>query len=306
MPILTVLPALSEQDRDTRRRAAARRRNAIRALTALVVFGGASGAAALLLTGGGHHRQNGRASTFASVVSTTAPVKTAASTTTAAHSRLHPLRIIPATPGVATVVRTGPARNEVALTFDDGFCRTCVGGILHVLERTGAHATICPNGTYGPTTWDHYRRLVRRLIALGQLAICNHTFTHRDAVSLSESALEDDIQRNEQWIEQEFGVSARPYFRPPYGSYNATTLAAAGKLGYTSILLWSGTLADSTVRDIPYLRAAIRYWAKPGAIILAHGNYPATPRALMSILRILKARHLRTVTIPELLEHSGR
>ena len=261
---------------------------------------GAGVGAAILLTRGGKPPAKKAAET--TTAGTRSKLPTATTTTTRRPPPKHPLpRITPAVPGTAVVVSHGPPRREIALTFDDGFCRSCVGGILSVLAKTGAHATICPNGRYGPTVWDHFRRQIRHLLRLGQLAICNHTFSHYDSRTLSESALTDELDRNEAWIEQEFGVSARPYFRPPYGSYDSATLAVAGQLGYTRVLLWSGTLADSTPRDIPYLLYAIRYWAKPGAIILAHGNYPATPHGLMKILRYLKQRHLRTVTIPELL-----
>jgi len=218
--------------------------------------------------------------------------------------RLHPLGPIPpAVPGPAKLVFQGPPRREVALTFDDGYCRACVGGILAVLLRTGAHATICPNGIAGVPVWDQFRSQIRRLLGLGQLAICNHTYTHYDSRRLSAQALATELERNERWIEQEFGVTSRPYFRPPYGAYNSRTITVAGELGYTRVVLWSGTLADSDPRTIPYLINAIRYWAKPGVIILAHGNFPATPKALPAILQVLNERRLRTVTLPELFAH---
>jgi peptidoglycan-N-acetylglucosamine deacetylase len=203
--------------------------------------------------------------------------------------------------GRARVVLHGPRVRAVALTFDDGFCARCVAGILRTLARTGAHATIFPNGTYGPTSWDRQAGTVRRLIARGQLAVGNHTFTHRDARTESAAQLADDLTRNERWIERTFGVTARPFFRPPYGSYDAAVGAVAGQLGYTDVVLWSGTLADSTRQTNAYVVHAIKYWARPGAIILAHGNYPATARSLGRLLAVLRARHLRTVTLPELL-----
>ena len=65
--------------------------------------------------------------------------------------------------------------------------------------------------------------------------------------------------------------------------------------------MWSGTVADSSPRTVGYILGAIRYWARPGAIILMHGNYPATSEALPQILAILRQRHLRPVTLPQLL-----
>lgn len=75
----------------------------------------------------------------------------------------------------------------------------------------------------------------------------------------------------------------------------------AGQLGYTKVIMWSGTVADSNVRTVGYILGAIRHWARPGAIILMHGNYPATSLALPQILTLLRERGLRPVTLSEML-----
>ena len=229
-----------------------------------------------------------------------APARTTtAARTTETVPRLPPIR--PARPGTAEVISRGPtAGGKVALTFDDGFCPACVARLVRVLERTGAHATFFPNGRY-QDSWGPQAKRIRRLIALGQLVVGNHTFSHGDAKTQSPDVFGADLQRNEQWIQHTFHVSGRPWVRPPYGSYNDGTLSAAGQLGYTKVILWSGTLADSSPQTVPYLLNAVHYWAKPGVIMLMHGNYPNTAKALPRILRILKHKHLRPVTIAELL-----
>lgn len=206
-----------------------------------------------------------------------------------------------AVPGTAHVVSAGPSgRKLVALTFDDGFCVRCVRELVHAVARTGAHVTFCPNGTYA-AAWEPQRKAIRRMLATGQVAMCNHTFSHADLRHVDAARRRDEIERNERWIEKTFGVTARPYLRPPYGAFDAAVLGAAGDAGFTRVLMWSGTLADSSLRTDDYLVAAIRVWAKPGAIILAHGNYPATPHAFDKILAVLRKKHLRTATLPELL-----
>lgn len=210
------------------------------------------------------------------------------------------LYIRPPRPGPAHLVFSGRRAHEIALTFDDGFCAACVRRLVSGLYRTGAHATLFPNGRYG-SIWGPSRGAIRAMIARGQLAIGNHTYSHTDALRESSTALANDLRRNEAWIQQTFGVSSWPLFRPPYGAYNSAALQVAGSLGYTKVVLWSGTVADSAPRSVPYILNAIRHWARPGRIILLHGNYPNTAIALPRILRILKSRHLRPVTVPELL-----
>ena len=117
----------------------------------------------------------------------------------------------------------------------------------------------------------------------------------------SPDAFRTDLARNETWIEHTFGITARPFFRPPYGAYNSETVAVAGELGYTKVILWSGTVADSSPRTEGYIRGALRYWAHPGSIILMHANYPATSLVLPQLLAILRQRGLRPVTLQELL-----
>ena len=209
--------------------------------------------------------------------------------------------IPPAQPGPAHVYTHGPTRGRtVALTFDDGLCARCVARIVDVLLRTGAHATFFPNGRYA-ASWDPQAAKIRTLVERGQLIVGNHTFHHVDSPVVGSAAFSADLQLNERWIERTFGLTARPFFRPPYGAYDSGTVAAAGAAGYTHVIMWSGTVADSSLRTIPYLLHAIRYWARPGAIILMHGNYPPTSIALPRILALLRRMRLRPVTISELL-----
>lgn len=279
----------------TRRREEARRRVRRRRITLLapVIAICALGAAAVLASNG----SNGGSGQSAS---SPANGKPAAADPGGSRRPVHLPSIAPPQPGIARVIMHGAHRPEIALTFDDGFCRACVARTISVLARTGAHATIFPNGVYA-ASWEPQAATVRRLIAHGQLTVGNHTFLHHDAVAESASAFETDLVRDENWIERTFGVSARPFFRPPYGAHNASTLAVAGHNGYTKVIIWSGTVADSSVRTPAYILAAIRHWAAPGAIILMHANYPATSAVLPQILDILKQRGLRPVTLQELL-----
>ena len=213
-------------------------------------------------------------------------------------------QITPLVPGEAKVITEVPAAgNKVALTFDDGICASCVKQIVDFLEKSGAHATFFPNGTYG-ASWDPQAKRIRALVENGQLTLGNHTFSHGTSTQIGSAAFGADLQRNEDWIEKTFNLNGRPWFRPPYGDYDSGTLAAAGQAGYKRVIMWSGTVADSDPRTEAYILNAIHYWAKPGRIILMHANYPPTAKALPKILKILERKHLQAVTIAELLKDS--
>lgn len=209
--------------------------------------------------------------------------------------------ITPAVPGLAEVVGRGPtSSNAVALTIDDGDCESCVGGIVSGIEKTGAHVTLCPNGVYGPRTWEKYAARIKMLITKSQVTICNHTWDHKNLVDLSPSAIREELTRNEQWIEDTFGVTARPYFRPPYGSHNATVDRVAATLGYTKILLWTGTLGDSITHPTDFLLNQMQLYAKPGTIILGHANHPPTAEAFSDLIGVVQRAGVRMVTVSEL------
>lgn len=271
-------------------------RRRLATIVGVVLVGAGIGATGALVVGG-----SGTSAPATTVARATAPATTVARVAPRTVPRLPP--IPPARPGVAEVLSQGPAKGgKVAFTFDDGFCAPCVARIVRVLERTGAHATFFPNGRYADS-WEPMAKRIRVLVALGQVTIGNHTFSHGDARTQSAEAFGADLDRNERWIQRTFHVSGRPWFRPPYGSYSDTALRVAGEQGYTKVILWSGTTADSDPRSVPYLLNAIHYWAKPGAIILMHGNYPNTAKSLPKMLDIVRRKHLKPVTIAELLGH---
>jgi peptidoglycan-N-acetylglucosamine deacetylase len=208
--------------------------------------------------------------------------------------------ISPAVPGPALVLRKVPgAVGKVALTFDDGFCGDCVGTMVGDLERTGAHVTFCPNGAYGKV-WQPYVERIKALVAKGQLEICNHTWDHKKITRLSSAQLTQEITHNEQWIEDTFGVTARPFFRPPYGSRSAASDAVAGSLGYTNVILWSSTLSDSILQPPETVMQQLQINLVPGGIVLGHLNYPTTGQVFDQILAVLAQRGLVPVTVAEL------
>jgi peptidoglycan/xylan/chitin deacetylase (PgdA/CDA1 family) len=283
------------------RRQSVRRRRAI----ALVLLAAAGVATAAVLRGAsrspGQARAQGSSDVITDGTATTKAPDTTARSATASTTTVRLDRIPPARPGRAHVVESAAAATKaVALTFDDGFCAACVGSLVAAVERTGAHVTFCPNGAYA-AIWNRYRTRIRRLVAAGTVGFCNHTWSHADIRQLGDDAVRQELERNERWIQRTFGVTSRPFFRPPYGAFGERDVRIAGQLGYRSVVLWSGTLADSSPRTPAYIIRAIRYWAKPGAIILGHGNYPATGKAFDRMIGVLKSRHLRTLTLAELL-----
>jgi peptidoglycan/xylan/chitin deacetylase (PgdA/CDA1 family) len=187
----------------------------------------------------------------------------------------------------------------MALTIDDGYCAECVTGYVDFAERTGMRITFAPNGTFGDLWKPHADRL-RRLIAAGQVQIGNHTWAHPDLVRLGAAAIREQIERNEEWIEKTFGITARPWFRPPYGNHNAEVDGIAAGLGYTNILLWNGTLGDATVEEPAELLSEARTWIQAGAIVLGHANHPTVLGLFDQLQQLIADRNLQPVTLDDM------
>ena len=109
----------------------------------------------------------------------------------------------------------------VALTFDDGPGAGTTPGLMSVLQSQGVTATffnIGQNMAAQPS-------LVRAENDWGYM-IGNHTWDHPDMTTLS--AARQATEMDQATAEQQSLIGSGPCaFRPPYGSYNSTTLSLA-------------------------------------------------------------------------------
>jgi peptidoglycan/xylan/chitin deacetylase (PgdA/CDA1 family) len=248
---------------------------------------------------GGRRVLGTSAATSAPTTSSTTTTSTTTTTTSTTVPALPP--IPPVRPGQPQVVYGGrPSSRKVALTIDDGYCRGCVDGYVEIARRTGVALTFNPNGVFG-ALWEPHAASLRPLIATGHVQIGNHTWSHPDLATLGTPAVRDQIARNEAWIEGTFGTTARPYFRPPYGHHDRRTDEVAAELGFTSILMWDGTLGDATVETPAELLANALRWVQPGAIVLGHANHPTVLDVFDRIAALIAERSLVPVTVDGLL-----
>ncbi|HEY2571943.1 MAG TPA: polysaccharide deacetylase family protein [Solirubrobacteraceae bacterium] len=186
----------------------------------------------------------------------------------------------------------GRRGNEVALTFDDGpgpYTRL----MLAKLHKHGVHATFFIVGRNIGLVAGAVRE--ERL----QGALGDHTFTHPLLTSLTDAQAENEIVRTQTALER---ASASPVFlfRPPYGAHNAQIDAIARAHGLLQIL-WTVDSADSLGANYAQIERNVISGLHAGAIILMHENHGQTVRAMLSIFAALQSKHLRAVSVPQLL-----
>jgi peptidoglycan/xylan/chitin deacetylase (PgdA/CDA1 family) len=190
---------------------------------------------------------------------------------------------------------SGHAR-EVALTFDDG-PGPYTPQVLSVLERYRVHATFFVIGRM----LQYFGASAMRELRDGDV-IGDHTETHPALARLS--AHDQYEQLFEQIARVELIDGPRPVlFRPPYGSFDATTLRELRKL-HLLMVLWSVDTGDYQQPGVATIVQRALEGAHPGAILLLHdagGTRLQTVAALPLIIKGLRARGLKPVTVPQLL-----
>ena len=123
---------------------------------------------------------------------------------------------IPVGTAITEIPVPGP---YMAWTIDDGTDPDVVVAYARLAEETGNRLTFFLNGNQ-PSWTDHAHRL-RPLVESGQIQLGNHTWSHPDLRALSTAGIQDQLQRNENFIQSTYGVSAKPFYRPPFGYVNA-------------------------------------------------------------------------------------
>jgi peptidoglycan/xylan/chitin deacetylase (PgdA/CDA1 family) len=188
----------------------------------------------------------------------------------------------------------------LALTVDDGTSTEVVGAFIDFVVRTGARLTFFPNGRNA--SWTDHAGALRPLVDSGQVQLGNHTWSHPDLTKLSDRAIASQITRNERFLQNTYGVSGRPFLRPPYGAHNARVDAIAAELGYSSITMWYGTLGDSSVVTGKTILANAEQWFRPQRIVIGHANHPAVTGVLDQMGQLIASRRLRTVTLDDVFD----
>ena len=186
----------------------------------------------------------------------------------------------------------GRRGNEVAFTFDDG-PGPYTSLALKKLRQGHERATFFVVGR----SITAYRGYLPRELKLA--AIGDHTYTHPDLELLPPSQVAWQLRATAQLIHAQSGERVE-LFRPPYEAHNQTVDRIANRIGLLEVL-WSVDSRDWLVSDYSQVIANVEAGLKPGAIVLMHENHGQTIRALTTLLPALRRRHLRSVTVPELL-----
>ncbi|SDN56660.1 Peptidoglycan/xylan/chitin deacetylase, PgdA/CDA1 family [Klenkia soli] len=188
----------------------------------------------------------------------------------------------------------------LAWTVDDGDDTTVVRDYTQFAKDTGTRLTYFLNGS--KPSWTDNAALLEPLVASGQIQLGNHTWSHADLTSLSTAGIQDELQRNHDFVLSTYGVDMRPYYRPPYGYRDASTDAAAAEIGYTCPVLWYGSLSDSGLLTPEAIVGFADQWFLPQHIVIGHLNFTPVTTVFPQLSQIIADRGLTTVTLDDVFE----
>lgn len=185
----------------------------------------------------------------------------------------------------------------MALTFDAGSDRGFAAEILDLLAARGIRATFGMTGRWAESNPD----LVRRMVAEGH-AFINHTYDHPHMETLGTEDRLRQLEVTEAIVNDLTGATTKPYFRPPYGSYNDRVLVDVASAGYRYSVMWTADCLGWKGIEPAEVAARCRDALVPGAILLMHVGAASTDyAALEDILAAVDQGGYRYVTIPEVL-----
>jgi peptidoglycan/xylan/chitin deacetylase (PgdA/CDA1 family) len=234
-----------------------------------------------------------------------ASITTAASPVTTTAARPPTTSTTAAPTGPATVVSRGdPSRPVVALTFDAGADTGFTAQILDTLAAESVPATFGLTGAWAEANPD----LVRRIGSTGHQLV-NHTWDHRSFTGVSarpavQSAAErrDQLDRTEALIARLAGRTTRPWFRPPYGDYDASVNADVGAAGYRYNVLWTVDSLGWQGLSPAAITARCLERAANGAIYLFHvGAASQDAAALPGVIAGLRRAGYSFATVADVL-----
>jgi len=209
--------------------------------------------------------------------------------------RIHEIVDTAATRARTTIYpRLSEVESQVALTFDDCNSADAWERILDILGDGGLKATFFPSG---PNV-ERLPELARRTVLAGH-SVGSHGWSHRRLIGVAESEIAEELGRDLAAWARIDGVQPTPYFRPPYGAYDANTLEAAAGSGFTRIITWDVEPRDWTRPAAGRVAEHVARSSRGGSFIVLHA-LEETAHELPQILTALRDKQLQPCCLDDL------
>ena len=190
-----------------------------------------------------------------------------------------------------------PARNAVALTFDDGPDDVMTPKVLDVLKRHGVQAAFFVVGSKA----EKQPEIIRRIKEEGHLIGC-HTYTHSPFFPLrGKEYVSAEITMTDDVVSLHTG-SRMKFFRPPFGVTNPVIGKTVTGQGYVTVGWSIRSLDTMTGRSREDVAGKVGKQLHNGAVILLHDRLAEADRLLEMIIEEVHAKGMRVERADRLLE----
>ena len=200
-------------------------------------------------------------------------------------------------PAVAT------AKNEIALTIDDGPDPLVTPQVLDILDQYAIQATFFCIGEKA----TQYPQLCQEIVRRGH-TVENHSQHHRPLFALlGLRGFSRELRAAQDTLSQITGQTPQ-FFRAPAGIRSPLLDPVLTRLGLR-LASWSVRGFDTRIGDVTRVKNSLLRGLQAGAILLLHdGNAARTPQGIPVILEVLptvlaaaRAANLRFITLRQAL-----
>lgn len=202
----------------------------------------------------------------------------------------------PTSTGPARFVKSGPARNAVALTFHGSGDTVLTERLLSQAEQLRAPITIFAVGQ-----WLVDNPSMAGTITSRGHELANHTYSHPPLKTVSHSTLVSEITRCRDVLKDKTGTGGR-WFRPSGTDVpTQAMLDEAGAAGYPVVVGYDIDPLDFEDPGASAVLKRVKAALHPGAIVSLHTGHAGTVEAFEPIVVAVRAAGLEPVRLRDLL-----
>lgn len=187
----------------------------------------------------------------------------------------------------------------VALTFDDGPDGNTLK-LMEIFKKEGVKATFYVKGK----NVKKAPGIVKKAFDAGH-EIGNHTYTHPHLPKMTAEEVRKEIIDTQQAVKEATGSEPKT-FRAPYLQQDEKVLTVLRELKMKSIMSSVGTNDWNKKETVASITDTATLKTKGGDIVLMHSWQKKTLDAMPEIIKRLKAKGLKFVTVSELLASEGK